>query len=203
MSSTRLTALCAAALLTGALSASANAQKAHTENPHPAPAPHPMSPPHIEHRKSDDAKLARHEDEHAAEQMRQDDKHMADRAREERALHEVPKRPQPETKAEKALDRTEHRAVKAAREEANMSVRGLRLSSAERTQIHAIDKKYDAQLKALEAQDRADEKAGRPDDPTLIAKINALRDQERAEIRASLSAAHQAQFDRNLTLRPR
>ena len=203
MSTTRRNALCAAALLTGALSASANAQKAHTEHPHPAPATHPMTPPHIEHGKSDEAKLARHADEHAAEQMRQDDKHMADRAREERALHAVAKRPQPETKSEKALDRAEHRAVKAAREDSKTSVRGLRLSSAERAQVHAIDKKYDAQLKALEAQDRADEKAGRPDDPTLIAKINALRDQERAEIRASLSAAQQAQFDRNLTRRPR
>lgn len=188
----RFNPLLAAAVVTLAAASPAMAQKTH---PAPPPHPAPATPPHVP------AKTDRDDGARDAEHVRQDDAHMADRAREERALHaggQETKTHVKESKAEKALDRDEHRALVEARNDSKTSTRGIRLTRAERAQIHAIDKKYDAQRKALEAEDRANEKAGRPDDAALIAKINAIRDQERAEIRGLLSASQQSQFDLNL-----
>ncbi|MBA3671578.1 MAG: hypothetical protein H0W68_06095 [Gemmatimonadaceae bacterium] len=193
------TALLATVVTLGA-ALPAGAQKGHGGD---GPKSHAMPGMEMKH---DDAGRA---DRAVQEQARRDTRHadkmadkMEDKTRKEarKAAKATEKR---ENKAEKALDRTEHHALDAARHADKHALHGIRLTSAQRAQIRAIDKKYDAQLRDLEKQDRAGEKAGRPDDPALVQRIDAIRDQERAELRALLTAAQLPAFDRNVTVRVR
>ena len=192
--------LLAAAAMSLAAAAPAFAQKGHGgEGAHPMPAPHPMGQANAKREEMHEADRAKMEEaKHEGRRVEKAEDKMEDRAGKD-AKHAAKAMEKREDKAEKALDRTEHKALNAARHDGKTSKRGIRLTSAERAPIRAIDKKYDAQLRALEAQDRADEKAGKPDNTALVARINAIRDQERAEIRAILTPAQQTEFDRNIT----
>lgn len=75
---------------------------------------------------------------------------------------------------------------------------GIRLTREERARLREIDRRYDAQLRGLEKEMNASEKAGRLSDPAILARINTVRDQERAELRAALTPAQQVLFDRNV-----
>lgn len=94
-------------------------------------------------------------------------------------------------------DKVVKSALHAARDQSKSLLKGMKLTKAERTVTHDIEKKYADQYKDLEKADKAAEKAGAPD-AALIAKIDALRLQERAELRAALTSQQQATFDNNV-----
>ena len=93
-------------------------------------------------------------------------------------------------------DKAERVAIKSARNEPKALLKGIRLSAAERKSVNDIEKKYEGQLKDLEKQEDAAEKSGKPDE-TFVSKIDALRTQERAELRGALTPAQATQFDKN------
>ena len=94
-------------------------------------------------------------------------------------------------------DKAEAAAMKSARSEPKALLKGIKLSKTEKTSVGAIQKKYDTQLKDLEKQAKAADKAGTPD-ATLVAKIDALRTQERTDLRAALTPDQATAFDKNV-----
>ena len=60
-----------------------------------------------------------------------------------------------------------------------------------------IEKKYDVQYKELAKTDKVGDKAG-TNDAEFLNKIEALRLQERAELRATLTPEQQVEFDKNI-----
>ena len=98
--------------------------------------------------------------------------------------------------ADKTEDRAQRSAFKVARSDPKGLLKGIKLSSSEKKSVKATEKRYAGQIKALEKQEDAAEKAGHPD-LTIAGKIAALRVSERADLRAALSPAEQAQFDKN------
>jgi hypothetical protein len=99
--------------------------------------------------------------------------------------------------ADKKEDKAEATALKNARSEPKALLKGIKLSKTEKKSVDDIQKKYDAQLKDLETQEKAAEKAGTPD-ATLVAKIDAVRTQERADLRGVLTADQATTFDKNV-----
>lgn len=99
--------------------------------------------------------------------------------------------------ADQLRDKVEKTAWKEAYGEPKALLKGVKLSSAERKTVREIEKKYSDQLKDLQKQENAAEKAGTPD-PAIISKIDALRLQERADLRAVLTTEQQAQYDKNV-----
>lgn len=102
-----------------------------------------------------------------------------------------------EREVEKIADKREHDAVSAAKGERKSLLRGITLSKSERTSVKATEKKYDDRLKDLDKQAKTLEKAGTPD-AALIAKIDALRIDERNELRSLLTPAQVMQFNKNV-----
>ncbi len=103
--------------------------------------------------------------------------------------------------ADKASDRAERRAFNQARHDSKAVLKDIRLTAVQKAQVRAIDRRFDTQLKVLEREDRANEKAGRPTDAALVQRINALRDQERAEVRLVLTPTQVATFDATVARR--
>jgi septal ring factor EnvC (AmiA/AmiB activator) len=101
-------------------------------------------------------------------------------------------------KAEKANDRKEHESFKAARDQSSRLTRGVKLTQAERQKFEDTRKRYDTQYKDLEKQQRELDRNHQPD-AAVLAKLEALRVQERADIRGMLTPAQQTVFDRNAT----
>jgi hypothetical protein len=99
---------------------------------------------------------------------------------------------------EKKEDATERASIKAARGEPKELLNGIRLSKTEEKSVDDIEKKYESQLKDLEKQETAAEKSGTPD-ASIASKIETLRTQERADLRAVLTPAQTTQFDKNAT----
>jgi Spy/CpxP family protein refolding chaperone len=91
----------------------------------------------------------------------------------------------------------EHDAFKSADHEPKSALKGIKLTDEQKLATKAIEKRYADQFKALQKADKAADKAG-TDDVTLAAKVDALRLQERAELRNVLTTEQQAEFDRNL-----
>ena len=100
--------------------------------------------------------------------------------------------------ADKAEDRTQRSALNGAKSDPKGLLKGIKMSSSEKKSVKATEKRYAGQIKALEKQEDAAEKAGHPD-LTIAGKIAALRVSERADLRAALSPAEQTQFDKNAT----
>jgi hypothetical protein len=98
--------------------------------------------------------------------------------------------------ADKTEDSAERAAAKAARRDPSEGLKGIKLSKSEKQSVDAIKDRYAKQVKALEKQEDAAEKSGRPD-ASIAAKIAALRTQERADLRAALDPAQAKQFDQN------
>ena len=122
------------------------------------------------------------------------------------AAHEATKAEQghdkESTREAKTENRTEHVALRDARDQSSHLLKGVRLTAAERRQVKEIDKKYDAQLKALRKDEKTADKAGGVDsDAAYQQKIAALATQERADIRAVLPVAEQARYDANVLAR--
>ncbi len=99
-------------------------------------------------------------------------------------------------KAAEAADRAEDKLERLVRTQPAQLLRGITLTTSERTQIQAIEKKYDDQLRVLVKQAQAADKGGTP--TSDITQATALRDAERAELRAVLTSSQQAQFDANV-----
>lgn len=179
MTRSSLTLVGAAALLV-TVSVTSAAQKGHggggAHAPAHAPMPHAERPAKMDHESSKGK---------AHEAMRAENAHMSDKSREE-----------------KGQERIEHMALRDARTQSGRLLKGVRLTPAERRQVKEIDKKYDAQLKALRKAEKAADKTGGIDnDAAYIAKVSALAAQERADIRAVLPTAEQARFDANVAAR--
>jgi hypothetical protein len=98
--------------------------------------------------------------------------------------------------ADKKEDAAERAAMKAAHNQPHELLKGIKLTKSEKKSVEDIEKKYDKQLKDLEKQEDAAEKAGKPD-PSIASKIDALRAQEQADLRAVLSPDQVKQFDKN------
>jgi hypothetical protein len=108
------------------------------------------------------------------------------------ATRATPAQPAPKVKptprdGDKAEDRAEKDAFRRANTQDKALTHGIRLTPSERTRIRSIEKRYDAQFRDLR-------KNG-----ATVAQINALRDQERGEIRAVLTSSQQTIFDKNVT----
>jgi hypothetical protein len=95
-----------------------------------------------------------------------------------------------ERKAEKS-------AGQLARREPKSLLKGVTLTAADKKSTKAIKKHYAAQFKALAKSEKLDDKAG-TDNVDYLARVEALRIQERAELRAALTPQQQVQFDANV-----
>ncbi len=98
--------------------------------------------------------------------------------------------------AAKADAKAENRLEKQVREEPKHLLKGIKLTHAQKRQIHEIDKQYEEQLKTIVKEDQAADKAHAP--TSDLAAVTALRDQERAALRALLTPEQQAKFDANI-----
>lgn len=110
-------------------------------------------------------------------------------------------------KADKAAKSPEHPAHKAFERADGAPKKWLagvpKMTKAEKTQINTIEKKYTTQIATLRKDHLAAEKAGKEDDSQLEAKVQGISDQEKADLRAALTADQQAKFDANLAAKPK
>jgi Spy/CpxP family protein refolding chaperone len=96
----------------------------------------------------------------------------------------------------------------------NVALRGIQLTDAQRTQVTAIQKKYQDQFKAMrdsakpapnvardakQDRDTAAARAAFSRMQALRARMEQLQAQQRSEIRAVLTAEQQKTFDQNVT----
>jgi hypothetical protein len=169
VSTHRFAALGLAVLLTAAASSAAQAQKTKA-----APSPK-ASATGIKHGSAGMAKAA---EKRADKDVARDAKDAA-------------------KEADKTADRAEKAAKKELKDQPKSLTKGIKLTNAEKSQVKTIEQKYNDQLKALEKQREKAEKSGQST-TDLARRISALRDQERAELRAALTPEHRGQFDVNL-----
>ena len=101
-------------------------------------------------------------------------------------------------KAEARTDKAERAALDMAESDPGKVLKGIKLTKAEQTQINTIKKKYRDQVRDLRKTHEAAEKAGTENDSQIAANVQAIVDQENAELRAALTPAQQATFDKNL-----
>jgi hypothetical protein len=105
--------------------------------------------------------------------------------------------------AERAADRTERSELRAAHDQ-KLLTKGIRLTSAEKKQLKAIEKKYDAQYRSIRKNEVAADNAARKNgtaesDAAFASQLSQLRTQERTEMRAILTPQQQSIFDSNVT----
>lgn len=100
-------------------------------------------------------------------------------------------------RAEARENKAERSALSAARGEPKSLLKGISLTKAEKKTTKDIEKRYADQFKDLEKAEKVGEKAGTAD-VALNARIDALRAQERAELRAALTPQQRAQYDNNV-----
>ena len=106
-------------------------------------------------------------------------------------------------KAERAAEKTERSELGRAHDQ-KLLTKGIKLTSAEKKRIKAIEKKYDADYRDLRRKELAADKAAGKNgttesDAAFQAQLSQLKTQERAEMRAVLTPAQQATFDANVT----
>lgn len=176
------------------------AQKHGGAASHPVP-PGQMLPPAPTHETRHAEKRAQHEQKEAMhdrkEMTKEQDKVAKEHEKmEDRAEHDARKAAK---RADKLEDNQLRHAFNDARHQDKALTHGIRLTRDERARLSAIDRRYDTQLRTLEKDLHASEKAGRLDDPALLQRINTLRDQARAEMRGVLTPAQQIEFDRNIS----
>ncbi|MHB8837974.1 MAG: hypothetical protein ACYC7F_03380 [Gemmatimonadaceae bacterium] len=99
--------------------------------------------------------------------------------------------------SEKLRNKEQRAALKRARDEPRALRRGIRLGPDERSALDRAHDRYFGEFTVLEAQARDAERAGQAD-PSVVARIEEIRQRERAEMRRILAAPELAQFDRNL-----
>jgi hypothetical protein len=105
-------------------------------------------------------------------------------------------------KAERATEKTERSELETAHEQ-KLLTKGIKLTTAEKKLLKAIEKKYDTDYRDLRRKEVAADKAARKNgttesDAAFQTQLFQLKTQERAEMRAVLTAAQQATFDANI-----
>lgn len=105
-------------------------------------------------------------------------------------------------KTERASEKTERTDLEAAHEQ-KLLTKGIKLTSAEKKQLKAIEKKYDSQIRSLRKSEVAADKTARKNgtadtDASFSAQLSQLRVQERSEMRAVLTPQQQSIFDTNV-----
>src|SRR5450759_2567990 len=127
------------------------------------------------------------------------------------------KAPQPTpTKSERITDKIERSELNFAHDQ-KLLMKGIRSTSAEKKQMKAIEKKYDADyrdvLQKAKAADRAARKNGTAggshaglktlpqpvSDATFQSQLSQLQTQKRTDMRAVLTPQQQSIFDSNVT----
>ena len=78
-------------------------------------------------------------------------------------------------------------------------LQGIQLNENEKAAVKTIGEKYREEYKQLREAHQA---AGAARNEQTRTQMQALMEREQAEIRAALTAEHQAQFDANLAKRP-
>jgi len=105
-------------------------------------------------------------------------------------------------KTARASEKTEHAELDAAHDQ-KLLTRGIKLTSSEKKQLKAIEKKYDAQFRSLHKSEVAADKAAKKngtadDDASFSAQLSQLKTQEQADMRAVLTTKQQSTFDSNV-----
>jgi hypothetical protein len=90
-----------------------------------------------------------------------------------------------------------HKAFAAAAKIPAELLKGIKLTAAERKTVNDIEKKYRDQIADAKKAHMAADKTGSETDAQITAKIQAIVDQEKTDLRAALTAAQQATFDKN------
>ena len=116
-------------------------------------------------------------------------------------------------KAERASDRTADKTARVsekteraeldAAHDQKLLTKGIKLTSAEKKQLKAIEKKYDAQFRSLRKSELAADKAAKKngtadDDASFSAQLSQLKTQEQTDMRAILTTKQQSIFDSNV-----
>lgn len=106
-------------------------------------------------------------------------------------------------KAERSTDKVERSELKFAHDQ-KLVTKGIKLTSAEKKQLKAIEKKYDKDYRDLRQKEKAADKAAKKNgtvesDATFESQLSQLQTQERAEMRGVLTPQQQSIFDSNVT----
>lgn len=106
-------------------------------------------------------------------------------------------------KAERSTDKVERSELKFAHDE-KLATKGIKLTSAEKKQLKAIEKKYDKDYRDLRQKEKAADKAAKKNgtaesDATFESQLSQLQTRERAARRAVLTPQQQSIFDSNVT----
>jgi hypothetical protein len=75
---------------------------------------------------------------------------------------------------------------------------GIKLNDNEKSAVKTINEKYRAELEELRETNKG---KARGQNQQLAAQVQAIAERQQAEIRAALTAEHQAQFDANVAKR--
>ena len=75
---------------------------------------------------------------------------------------------------------------------------GIQLNDNEKAAVKTINEKYRAEFDQLREANKA---TARRQNPQMMEQVKAISDRQEAEIRAALTAEHQAQFDANIAKR--
>lgn len=105
-------------------------------------------------------------------------------------------------KAEKREEKAEKSEFKMAKEQNKHLLKGIKLTAAQKQQVKDITKKYDAQYKSIEKQERDADKANQPAGQ-FMTQLQQTRDLEKGELRAALTPDQQARFDSNAMPKPK
>jgi replicative superfamily II helicase len=106
-------------------------------------------------------------------------------------------------KSERMTDKVEASELKFAHDQKHLT-KGIKLTSAEKKQFKAIEKKYDADYRDLRQKEKAADKAAKKNgtaesDAAFESQLSQLQTQERADMRAALTPQQQSIFDSNVS----
>lgn len=106
-------------------------------------------------------------------------------------------------KSERLTDKTERSELKFAHDQ-KLLTKGIRLTSAEKKQFKAIEKKYDADYRDLRQKEKAADKAAKKNgttetDAPFQSQLLQFQTQERTDMRAVLTVQQQSIFDSNVS----
>jgi hypothetical protein len=122
----------------------------------------------------------------------------------------------PERKADRTTDKTERSELTFAHDQ-KLLTKGIRLTSAEKKQLKAIEKKYGENYRDLRQKEKAADRAAKKNgtvsgshqglkvlpqpvsDATFQSQLSQLQSQERTDMRAVLTPQQQSIFDSNVT----
>jgi hypothetical protein len=106
-------------------------------------------------------------------------------------------------KSERITDKIERSELNFAHDQ-KLLTKGIRLTSAEKKQVKAIEKKYDADYRDLRQKEKAADKAAKKNgttetDAAFQSQLLQFQTQERTDMRAVLTVQQQSIFDSNVS----